>query len=97
MSDPIRTRLVELFNREVFSDDLFAVDRDIDDSDELIADLGLDSAAFALAAVACADEFGVTPHREEFMNCVTFGALVGLVRAAVEGEPVSVGRNGEPG
>ncbi|MEV0358080.1 phosphopantetheine-binding protein [Nocardia sp. NPDC050697] len=95
MNDPIRTAVAEIFNRELFTDDLFAVDREYDDGDELVADLGLDSTRFAIGIVACQDEFGVPLDREEFMRCTTFGDVVRLVRAATGGAPAPAVTKGE--
>ncbi|MFC3965303.1 phosphopantetheine-binding protein [Nocardia jiangsuensis] len=87
--------MTELFNRDLFTDDLFAVDREYDDGDELVADLGLDSTRFAMGIVACEDVFGVTLDREEFMRCITFGDVVRLVRAAIGGAAVPAATKGE--
>jgi acyl carrier protein len=93
MAERVRSQLIDIFNNQIRPNDLFAVDLPIDDDEELITDLGMDSASFAVARVACEEEFGVALELRDLMSCVTFGDVVRLVHDALHGEPVAAPRS----
>lgn len=67
----IRDRLVEILR-----DDMFVVKDVIEDDDELITDLGLDSANVAIGLVAIEQRLRVVLTHQDVVECPTFGALV---------------------
>jgi acyl carrier protein len=93
MAERVRSRLIDIFNDQIRPNDLFAVDLPIDDGDELITDLGVDSAGFASARVACEEEFGVALELRDLMSCVTFGDVARLVHEALHSERVAAARS----
>ncbi|MGC2654987.1 MAG: phosphopantetheine-binding protein [Mycobacterium sp.] len=72
--DHIRQKL-----RAIFKDDLFVVKEPILDEDELITDLGLDSANFAVGLVVMQETLRVTFSHEDILNCRTFGDLITFI------------------
>lgn len=72
----VRAVLVDIFHREMF------VDKDpINDDDELIADLALDSANIAIGLVVIEQQFHAVISHQDIIECETFGDLV----QAIEG------------
>lgn len=69
--DDIRQKLAA-----IFKNDLFVVNEPILDDDELIADLGLDSANFAVALVVIQEQLRAAFTHEDIITCRTFGDLV---------------------
>lgn len=77
-SAAVRDELVGILRNEMF------VTKDpIEDRDELIADLGLDSANIAIGLVVIEQQIGVVLTHSEVAECFTFGALVALTADAL--------------
>ena len=73
--DRVRQELVTIFRT-----DLFVSKDPIDDGDELIADLRLDSSNFAVALVVIEERLKAPLPVHDIISCRTFGDLVDLVQ-----------------
>ena len=74
----LRAELIEILRRE-----MYVTKESIEDEDELISDLGLDSANIAIGQVAIEQQLRVTLTHQNIIDCSTFGALVTIVANAL--------------
>jgi acyl carrier protein len=77
----VRAELIEILRRE-----MFVTKEPIEDHDELIGDLGLDSANIAIGLVAIEQQLHVVLTHRDIVDCDTFGALVRIVAEALSGD-----------
>lgn len=64
---------------EILRSEMYVTKDPIADSDELIADLGLDSANIAIGLVAIEDKMRIVLSHRDIVDCVTFGALLDVI------------------